>query len=91
MFVETNIENIETNVENIDPSSYVCCQKILKTIFNFSTKHKASKPVELPIPISFDKVIQDLLNDAKDPGSDPVAVKAMKTFDLMDKVEVFLI
>ena len=41
--------------------------------------------------ISFDKEIQDLLDDAKDPGSDPVAVKAMKTFDLMDKVEVFLI
>jgi len=29
--------------------------------------------------------IKDLLDDAKDPGSDPVAVKAMKTFDLMDK------
>ena len=29
---------------------------------------------------------QDLLDDAKDPGADPVAVKAMKTFDLMDKV-----
>ena len=36
------------------------------------------------------KLIQDLLDDAKDPGADPVAVKAMKTFDLMDKVGVFL-
>ena len=32
------------------------------------------------------KVDQDLLDDAKDPGADPVAAKAMKTFDLMDKV-----
>ena len=32
------------------------------------------------------KFPQDLLDDAKDPGADPVAVKAMKTFDLMDKV-----
>ena len=36
-------------------------------------------------------LIQDLLDDAKDPGADPVAIKAMKTFDLMDKVGVFLI
>ena len=33
------------------------------------------------------KVHQDLLDDAKDPGADPVAAKAMKTFDLMDKVQ----
>ena len=43
--------------------------------------------MKLPILLTKDKeLIQDLLDDAKDPGSDPVAVKAMKTFDLMDKV-----
>ena len=36
------------------------------------------------------KFPQDLLDDAKDPGADPVAVKAMKTFDLMDKVACYL-
>ena len=48
------------------------------------------KNMDPSIYLAFDNVLQDLLDDAKDPGADPVAAKAMKTFDLMDKVEVFL-
>ena len=63
----------------------------------FQGKTSISIKVLLPLVFSFlarrkykyQKLIQDLLDDAKDPGSDPVAVKAMKTFDLMDKVGAF--
>ena len=51
---------------------------LVSTFGSNTTRELPSRPVM--------KSSQDLLDDAKDPGADPVAVKAMKTFDLMDKV-----
>ena len=33
--------------------------------------------------------LQELMQNMSDPGSDPVAKKALKTFELMDRVRIY--